>query len=91
METDVGFVTCRCYGIDSEAKGKDCPPLFTSSPKVNPRKRAHFLRANDRTTGGSIHKENVLNGRFIQVKAAIKLPLSTYDTILPLETLSSTI
>lgn len=70
------------------SEGKDCSLLLTSSQKVNPSKRAHFLP--HRTTGGSIHKKKKkkkvrLNECFIQVKATINLPLSTYDTILPLK------
>lgn len=86
MQTDVGFVTCRCYSMDSEVQGRIVPCCSHPVLKVNPSKQAHFLRANDRTTGGFIHKKMVRTECFIQVKATIKLPFSTFDTILPLKT-----
>lgn len=50
------------------SKGKDCSLPLTFSPQVNPSKQAHFLRANDTTTGGSIHRKTTWE--------SIKLPLS---------------
>lgn len=73
MQTALGFVTCLCYLISSEGQGRTHPYC--------PRWVQKLIPVRGPTTTKWKTTTNELNGCFIQVKATVKLPLSTYDTI----------
>ncbi len=88
MMTDVGFVTCRCYSMDSEVQGRIVPCCSHPVLKVNPSKQSTLPTSKWQNNRWFHSHKNGLIECFIQVKATAKLPLSTCDTILPLKTLS---
>lgn len=83
-QTDVGFVTCRCNLISSEEQGRTDPFCPHQVQKLIPVKGPTITKWN--TTANELNE-----CFFIRVKATVKLPLSTYDTVLPLKTSPSTI
>lgn len=92
IQPDVGFVTCGSYRIDSEEnRGRGLSPAAQKLIPVSGASASDEQMTAQQVAPFTITDKKGLKGCFIEIKAPIRRPFITYDTIMTLKTLPSSI